>query len=55
MTKRGEHITAAGLKLQRMTARESGGEAPSLHGAKFTSGGRLGIPLDMRRGEALLK
>jgi len=33
MTKGGKHVTAAGLKLQRMPARESGGESPGLHGA----------------------
>jgi len=50
----GKHVTAAGLKLQRMTAWESGGESPGLHGAKFTSAGRLGTPLDMQGGEALM-
>ena len=53
MSKRGKHVTAAGLKLQRITARESGEVSPGLHGAKFKSAGRLGMPLDMRGGEAL--
>jgi len=49
------HLPLLNNKSVSRTARESGGASPDLHGAKFTSTGRLGRPLDMRGGEALLK